>query len=700
MADELAFFELLASSAVFEEAMAKSKESFSSTVKEITSGSTQIQRDMLAAQVAVDKATAALAAQRAETARARYASGQIGAPALALAQARSQKASVTAAASEGELASSAGGGAALGGLGPQIGLMAALAAIGGAGAGLAALDQLVNKTGQYSVEVLRNSQAIGLNNQDMQVWLQLAAKVGIDEETLVRSIGHFNKEVADGAPTLRASGVNLKDLGITSTDTGTALLQAADYFHTHTDAVRNDQIAADLFGRSSLALLPILQQGSSAIKAYGDELRSFGIIMSDAQLATGAAEQAVHGQFMEALKGLESQLTMALEPAFIELYQTITTVTINGGSLFAALGHAVADVVGFIAGAIAGLTGVSVNFASAGQDAGAAFDGLGNSAQNASSAVDGTGGAMKATTKAIDDQIRALQDQKQAFDDSIDAQKQALQDQLDASTAVTDGQRKQGEDLVSYQRRLAQDALQAQIKTLDDQKSSGDRAYDDRLKKLEDEKAAVDTAASSMAADYAGTGAAATDMGKVVQSAFQGIDTKAFTVGQDVGAIWAGIFKDPQGTIDKEAKFLADTVGPDFGKELVKGVEQGITAQAEGPWKWLWKLITQHQGVDWSTLVPSTPNNLTPTSNALGTITTRDQLSFLHKNEAVIPLDHPTRAAQLLRQAGLTGAAGGGVVQNVTFNGPVATEYVAGQVAARMARDQARKLTRFRGGVG
>src|SRR5207248_3056436 len=72
-------------------------------------------------------------------------------------------------------------------------------------------------------------------------------------------------------------------------------------------------------------------------------------------------------------------------------------------------------------------------------------------------------------------------------------------------------------------------------------------------------------------------------------------------------------------------------------------------------------------------------------SHALGTITTRDQLAFLHRNEAVIPLDHPARAAQLIRQAGLAGGGGAGLIQNITFTGPVADEYVASKVNARLA---------------
>jgi chaperonin cofactor prefoldin len=453
--------------------------------------------------------------------------------------------------------------------------------------------------------------------------------------------------------------------------------------------------------------------------------------MTDTQLATGAAEQAIHNRFTEALRGAQAQLVNGLEPAFIQLYQTITTVTVNGSGFFEGLGHVIANVVGFIAGAIAGLTGAKVEFGSLGQDAGAAFDGLGQGAQNAAGGIDGTGSsaqragdALKALkeatreqTDALTNQVDALNAQKQAYDDQIQAQKDALQDQLDSVTSVNDDRRRQGEDVISYERRLEEDGLKSKIGALDKQKTAKDRAYDEEIKALElqkqklqqhlsDEESMVGDATGAMGSDFAGIGPVANNMAETVKTAMQGIDTKAFSVGQDVGAIWRGLFSDPQGTMGREAKFLADTVGVDFGKHLVQGVEDGIAAQAAGPFQWLWgqlvRGITQSGTSDWTPLAPpATPGNGTLGSYALGTITTRDQFAYIHKNEAVLPLDHPARAAQLMRQAGLAGLAGdGGLVQNITFTGPVADEYVASKVNARLAREQSRKVLSLRGGIG
>src|ERR1700674_3499680 len=144
------------------------------------------------------------------------------------------------------------------------GLYAGLPAVGGLPAGGAPLLQQTSQYAQHASAVLRDSEAIGINAQQLQTWEKIATVVGLDAQSMTTDFERFAKNLADGAPALKATGVTLQDLGITTTDVGTAILQLSDYFHTHSDQAQKAAIATALFGRSGTELIPILDQGSAA----------------------------------------------------------------------------------------------------------------------------------------------------------------------------------------------------------------------------------------------------------------------------------------------------------------------------------------------------------------------------------------------------------------------------------------------------
>ena len=159
------------------------------------------------------------------------------------------------------------GGIAIGVLG---GLATAMTA-----AGIAATSLAVS--GGALAERLSNiSQRTGISVQDLQV-LESVAKVSeLSLEDLVTGFRKFSQALTGGgggeaggfADAGKKSAQVLQVLGVTSKDSFTALEQVADAFQKLPDGPTKSATAIELFGRSGLQLIPILNQGKNGIEEF------------------------------------------------------------------------------------------------------------------------------------------------------------------------------------------------------------------------------------------------------------------------------------------------------------------------------------------------------------------------------------------------------------------------------------------------
>src|SRR5258708_3925634 len=223
------------------------------------------------------------------------------------------------------------------GLSMSGGLMGLYAGLGVAGAGIGIASILTQQVAQYaehSAAVLRDSQAIGINAQQLQTWQQIAKVVGLDTQSMTMSFERFGKNLAAGAPQLKAERITLKELGITTTDVGKAILQLSDYFHTHNDQAQKALIATALFGRSGTELIPILDQGSKAFKNYQTELQKMGVLLSNSQLIAGAQAQVAITNFSLAFNAAKDRLIGAALPGFTMFFEQLSKILVNNGQLW------------------------------------------------------------------------------------------------------------------------------------------------------------------------------------------------------------------------------------------------------------------------------------------------------------------------------------------------------------------------------
>lgn len=634
--------------------------------------------------------------------------------------------------------------AASGGLAVGYGALAGLAAL----TGIAALIQnaVVNYANE-SAEILRNSQALDMNAQQLQTWMKIGEKAGIDQQSMTQDFGRFSKALAEGAPNLKATGVDLQQIGITSTNSGVAILQLADYFHTHNDQAEKAAIATALFGRSGTELIPILDQGSQAFKSYEAELQKTGALLSNTELVAGARAQVAIAQFGEAWDGAKNRLLAAVLPGFTLFFGQLTNLIEHNQGMFVSLGQTVDNVLLFITGLLAGITGTPLTDLSASaNDAGSAYEGLGAGAQDASQGIDNTAASAKQAKDAlaelqaqtqlqidlIDEQIQALDDATAAYNDNIDAQKQALQDQYDQETYVTDSRRRAGEDLVSYERRLNQLNLQQKIHALDDEKSNFDRQQAAKKRALDDErsnlqrvlsqemnsaKAAADAMAAAGALPFttaanAARNFATNSLPASLSKAQQSVLRSAQTMGQEIN----DIFTDKDG---KRGQAIS-ALGTELGQDLIIGLIQGLFMPVKASPQASKNFRGDLQKIqDWLVdAIGSGGGDLTGLLSSLighsqGGIFSQEHLAWIsegNKTEAIIPVADSPRALSLMKAAGLDqlvlkqaspGRGGGDSIPPtiaVAFNGPVANELVASAVVTRLERKARQRGLLARGG--
>jgi len=563
---------------------------------------------------------------------------------------------------------------AAGGLGMSGGLNGLLATVGLVSMVLGPLALLgaafirdESNLASFSAGILRNSEAIGINAQDLQTWGKIAEKVGLDNQTMDVMFGRFARNLEEGAPALKATGFTLKDLGITSTNVGRSILQLSDWFHQNSDEAQKLAVAQALFGRGGAALVPILNQGSQAFKDYRGELEKMGVLLSNSDLVMGARAQAAISQLGEAFEGAKNRLLAAALPGFTAFFQYLSGLMENNGALWTQIGNLISEDISFIIGVLSGLTGQQVDLTKSSKDAGAAYEGLGGAANGAADGINGTADAAQRASRALDDEIAKLQDAKRVQDNLYDAQKQALQDQLDHVTAVNDSRRQQGEDLVSYERRLEEQGIQDKIKDVDKAKSAYDRQVDDHIASLEKEKRAVSAAGSAMGASLAsGIGSGMKAGAAAGNSAAIQINQRFVKLGQGLGIWFKDFFEHPKESLKEAAVSFGNTLGSAFVRgikdEILRDLHlDGVGHNTPGGYR-----TVAHGNVP---------------HKAYGGFVSEGPY-YLHDNELVLPLSNPGRTAQLLGQAGLAGA---GIVIN--FNGPVADEAVANRVIAKIDRE-------------
>ncbi len=170
--------------------------------------------------------------------------------------------------------------------------------VGGLAVGAAgALFGLAKSTADAGDNAAKSAQKLGVNVEALQEMRYAADLAGVGAEGFDDSLRFMQKGLADakkGTGESRDAFFALsKVLGRDITKSGKPaeemILDVADAMSQLTDSSKKIAIAQTLFGRAGTNLIPLLSQGSKAIKEQRQEARDLGLVMSEE--ATAASEE-------------------------------------------------------------------------------------------------------------------------------------------------------------------------------------------------------------------------------------------------------------------------------------------------------------------------------------------------------------------------------------------------------------------------
>jgi hypothetical protein len=158
-----------------------------------------------------------------------------------------------------------------------------------AAAAVASFAAVAASIAQSADEIDKLSQRTGVGTKDLQE-LGYAAKMSdVNMETLGKSLQILSKNVVGNAKDFKEMGINVKDASGNTKTANALFLEAADKISGMTNETEKVAASMKLFGKSGAELLPMLNEGSAAIKAQADEANKLGVVFSDKLISAADA---------------------------------------------------------------------------------------------------------------------------------------------------------------------------------------------------------------------------------------------------------------------------------------------------------------------------------------------------------------------------------------------------------------------------
>lgn len=163
-------------------------------------------------------------------------------------------------------------------------------------AGLAGLGAVVTKLADVADEMGKTSARLGIGTKDLQKFRFAAEQSGMEVSTFDTALQRFTRRTSEAAHGTGVAKAALDEMGISVKDNdgklksnSDLLKEVADAFKNTTDQSERVRLAFKLFDTEGVKMINMLQQGSVAIDAMGNQLESVGGIITDKAIT--ASEQ-------------------------------------------------------------------------------------------------------------------------------------------------------------------------------------------------------------------------------------------------------------------------------------------------------------------------------------------------------------------------------------------------------------------------
>jgi len=243
----------------------------------------------------------------------------------------------------------------------ELGKMGSAMTIVGAAGGVAvgaigvldtAFVALALHTAESIARMGEQAQSAGVTVEALSGLSYIAQEAGVSQDTLVKSLEKMSKAAlaAADAPATASNaftklGVAVKDADGTIRPAEDIFADLAGKFAAMPDGVEKTALAIAVFGKGGAAMIPVVNQGTEAIKEQLTALQKLGAIMDDATANSAEKFKASLVLISAAGDGLANQLTADLLPAFQTVATGIVNFAIENADNFATVISAIASVI-------------------------------------------------------------------------------------------------------------------------------------------------------------------------------------------------------------------------------------------------------------------------------------------------------------------------------------------------------------------
>lgn len=188
-------------------------------------------------------------------------------------------------------------------------------------------------------EMGKLAQKVGIATEELSAFSYAAKLADVDTEGLQTGLVKLGKSAVDSKDGIGDAAAAFDALGVSVTDaqgnlksTDQLFLETADAFSQFEDGPEKAAAAMAIFGKAGADLIPLLNGGSAAIKAAGEELRTFGGIIS--QETADAADQFNDNvdKLITSTQGLAAQVAAELLPQLGGITEHLLSIVKEGDS--------------------------------------------------------------------------------------------------------------------------------------------------------------------------------------------------------------------------------------------------------------------------------------------------------------------------------------------------------------------------------
>ncbi len=138
----------------------------------------------------------------------------------------------------------------------------------------------------YGDALAKTAIKLGISTSSLQEWQFAAGQAGVETEVFNGAIEKFSRLIGDavlggeeGGKTFNALGISIKDAGGQIKPTSDLMKEVADKIANIDDSTIKASYAVDLFGRSGISLIPLLNEGGKGFELMAKKANELGIVI-------------------------------------------------------------------------------------------------------------------------------------------------------------------------------------------------------------------------------------------------------------------------------------------------------------------------------------------------------------------------------------------------------------------------------------